>query len=185
MDEFERLTLNGELRFSIMASVTRCVQRGVSKKRTVYWRKHELIKNKYILRTYFKRTIRFQLLYYLPRDLPRVVVNMREEIIKSMSNVIFHTLQRYRAIWEFLIIWSWYLIISTFSEESWLIIWIFCTPSFPLIMTNHIFMLTILLLLPLNFNQIANFLLPALTLTGHRQTISLWYFCTKMRLDVF
>ena len=130
MDEFERLTLNGELRFSIMASVTRCVQRGVSKKRTVYWRKHELIKNKYILRTYFKRTIRFQLLYYLPRYLPRVVVNMRKEIIKSMSNVIFHTLQRYRAIWEFLIIWSWYLIISTFSEESWLIIWIFCTPSF-------------------------------------------------------
>ena len=35
LDEFERLTLNGELRFSIMASVTRCVQRGVGKKRTV------------------------------------------------------------------------------------------------------------------------------------------------------
>ena len=32
LDEFERLTLNGELRFSIMASVTRCVQRGVSKR---------------------------------------------------------------------------------------------------------------------------------------------------------
>ena len=106
LDEFERLTLNGELRFSIMASVTRCLQRvsvrGQSIEENMNWS----------IRTYFIRIIRFQLLYIL------FTTWLATCGCQSMSNVIFHTLQRYRAIWEFLIIRSWYLIISTFSEEK-------------------------------------------------------------------
>ena len=142
-------------------------------------------KNKYILRTYFKRIIRFQLLYYLPRDLPRVVVNMREEIIKSMTNVIFHTLQRYRAIWEFLIIRSWYLIISTYSEESWLIIWIFCTPSFSSNYDKSHLHVDNIIVIASQLQSNCQFPVASThTLTG-RQTIWLWHFCTKMRLNVF